>query len=363
MHVHFVNENVGGHATMHLHLRRALAAEPSVDATYWDVPRDVLAARVAGASVPGLARLDLDFHLIRARLAQSLLVRRHLASLDAPADVIHFYTQNTALLSVATMRRIPAVVSIDATNRQNAYRIPHRRPTRFTPVGIAAGHPWERRVFRVARAVVAHSRWAADAVLDYDVPPDRVHVVPFGIEIRSQPHPQRDHDRPRIVFVGTSMERKGGWRLLRLWQESLSDVSTLVLVTPEPVPPADGVEVHGDVRPGDGKLERVLASSDLFALPGEIDAFGYAILEAMAASLPVVAVRQAAAPELVAEGATGLLAPPGDDEAYVAALRRLLEAPDERRAMGVEARRRVAEHFDAARTTAALVEILRGAAG
>jgi glycosyltransferase involved in cell wall biosynthesis len=357
--VHFVNENIGGHATMHRHLSRALADDPDVEPTFWDVPQDVLLARLAGASWPGLGRLDLDLHLIRARLALGGLVRRHLARLEPRPDVLHFYTQNTALLSVDWMRTIPSVVSIDATNRQNAYRIPHRRPTRFTPVGVAVGHRWELRVFRAARAVVAHSRWAADSVLGYGIPAERIHVVPFGIDIPHIPEPVRDNEKPRIAFVATSMARKGGWRLLRLWQTALRDRATLVLVTPEQVPALDGVEVHGDVRPGDGKLERLLAGADVLVQPGEIDAFGYSILEAMAAWLPVVAVRQAATPELVADGGSGLLVPPGDDAALVAALARLVDRADERRAMGAEGRRRVETSFDARRTTAALLDIVR----
>ena len=80
-----------------------------------------------GSSVrryPGLGRLDLDLQLIRARLAQSVVVRRHLDSLPETPDALHAYTQNTALLSVGYMRRVPMVVSIDASNRQNAYRFP-----------------------------------------------------------------------------------------------------------------------------------------------------------------------------------------------------------------------------------------------
>jgi glycosyltransferase involved in cell wall biosynthesis len=359
--VHFVNENIGGHVTMHRHVKEALRRYADVEATFWDVPRDVLAARVFGASWPGLSRLDLDLHLVRTRLAQSELVRRHLAHVDRP-DVLHLYTQNTGWLSTATMRRVPTVVSIDASNSQNAYLLPHRRPTRFTPLTIAAGRPWERRVFDAARAIVAHSNWAADAVIASGAPAERIHVVPFGIHVGDELVPTRDGGLPRIVFLGLSMERKGGWRLLELWRRTLRDVSRLVLVTPEHVPPADGLEVHNDVRQADGNLERILASADVFVMPGDVDTFGYAILEAMAGSLPVVAPRLAAIPDVVDDGVTGLLVPPGDDDALTTALRRLVSDADERTAMGAAARRRVLERFDARITTDALVEILRDVA-
>ena len=362
MRVHFINENVGGHATMHANVRRALVRHPDIEATFWDVPKDVLAARVVSASWPGLARLDLDLHLVRARLAQSALVRRHLGRLTDRPDVLHLYTQNTGWLSTGMMQRVPTVASIDATNRQNAYRLPQRRPTRFTPLTVALGHPWERRVFEASRAIVAHSRWAADAVAGYGISFRKIHVVPFGIDVGAEITRASDGGLPRILFVGTSMERKGGWRLLDIWRRRLRGTSRLVLVTPERVPHTDDVEVHGDVRPGDGKLEMILAAADVYVMPSEIDAFGYAILEAMAAALPVVAPGQAAVPELVDDGVTGLVVPPGDDDALGAALERLVADRGMREEMGAAGRRRALARFDAQTTTDALVEILRDVA-
>src|SRR5262249_15471264 len=140
-------------------------------------------------------------------------------------------------------------------------------------------------------------------------------------------------------------------RLLELWRRTLSDVSRLVLVTPEPVPPTDGLEVHNDVRQADGKLEQIFASADVFVLPGDVDTFGYAILEAMAASLPVVVPRLAAIPEIVEDGVTGLLVPPRDDEALTTALRSLVLDDAARAAMGPAARQRVLERFDSRATT------------
>lgn len=359
MHIHFVNENIGGHVTMHQHIRNVLAGRDDVQATFYDLPRASLGVKLAGGQVPGLARLDLDLHLIRVRLAQSVLVRRHLDSLAETPDALHAYTQNTALLSVGYMRRVPTVVSIDATNRQNAYRLPYRRPTMFTPATVPLGTLWERRVYAQARCIVAHSRWAADSALGYGIPGARVEVIPFGIAIPPPPAARRDGGLPRIVFVGTSMERKGGWRLLRLWQRFLRERARLTLVTLEPVPETPGVEVRNDVRPGDGKLEEILASADIFAFPGEIDAFGYAILEAMAAGLPVVAPRVAAVPEIVVDGLTGLVVPPGDDEAFVEALGRLAADPVGRQGMGLAGRERVVASFDAATTTRQLVDLVR----
>lgn len=362
MRIHFVNENIGGHATMHEHLRAALAESPSVQATYFDIPPRRGLERLLGARMPGLGSLDVDFQPLRAQLARSAIVRRHLSTLAETPDALHIYTQNAALLTVGQMERVATIISLDATNKQNAYRIPGRAPTRLTPATVRATVPLERRVYRAARRVVAHSRWSADFVLTYGVEAAKIEVIPFGITITAEPPQREGRSRPRIVFVGSSMERKGGWRLVEIWRRWLAASTDLTLVTLERISPGNDIEVRNDVRAGDGKIERVLASADIFAMPGEIDSFGYAVLEAMAAALPVVAPRQGAIPELVVDGATGLLVPIGDDEAFAQALRELAGDAHTRDELGSAGRRRVAEHFDARKTTARLLDVIQEAA-
>jgi glycosyltransferase involved in cell wall biosynthesis len=361
MDILFINENLGGHATMHRHVRAALARTPDVVGTFYDLPTPSRARRVVGAQVPGLARLDLDLQPLRLRLAQSAVVRHRLDDIPTGADLIHFYTQNTALLSVGKMRGTPSVVSIDATDRQNAYLLPYRRPTRFTAASVAAVYRLERRVFQAAKCIVAHSRWAADSVLGYGIPAGRIEVIPFGISVPPSPRSERPDGLPTIVFVGTSMERKGGWRLVRLWERFLAGRSRLVLVTTERVRVDPAIEVRSDVRPGDGKLDEIFAAADIYAFPSEIDAFGYGALEAMASGLPVVASGIAAVPEIVDDGVTGLIVPIGDDASFAAALERLVEDADMRQAMGEAGRRRALERFDAETTTARLIELMREA--
>lgn len=363
MRVHFVNENVGGHATMHLAIREALDAHAEVRASWFDVPPPAGLRRVLGARVPGLDRLDADLQALRIQGAASAVVRRHLD--DAPPhDVLHVYTHNVALASVGHLRRRPSVVSLDATNAQNAYRLPQRRPTRLTPVALRPTMALERRVYQAATAVVAQSTWAAGSLIeDYEVDAAKIHVIPFGITVPPPPTPRQDEpDRPVITFVGRSMERKGGWRLLELWRRHLRERSRLVLVTLEPVPPEAGLTVRNDIRPGDGRLGDVLAETDVFAFPTELDTFGYAAIEAMAAGCAVVASATAALPEVVADGETGLLVPVGDDAALRAALEQLLDDPARRRRMGAAGRARVESRFSAAVTTEALLDVLRGVA-
>ena len=362
MRVHFVNENIGGHATMHQAIRLALREHPDVQSTFFDAPSSTLTRRVLSASIPGLPP-GSDFQPLRDQLVRSGVVARHLRHAP-PRDVLHVYTHNVALLSAKRLREQCSVVSLDATNVQNAYRLPHQRAGRMTPLMLRPTMALERRVYAAASVIVAQSAWAAASLReDYGVEAARVRTIPFGISVPEERARVDDGGLPRITFIGRSLERKGGHRLLRLWREQLRVKSRLALVTLEQVPEEPGLDVFNDIRPGDGRVGEVLASTAVFAFPTELDTFGYAAVEAMAASVPVVATDTAALGEVVDDGVTGFLVPPRDDDALVGALERLLADEALRRAMGLAGRRRVLERFDARVTTAALVEVMREASG
>ncbi|MBI3127192.1 MAG: glycosyltransferase family 4 protein [Candidatus Tectomicrobia bacterium] len=95
-------------------------------------------------------------------------------------------------------------------------------------------------------------------------------------------------------------------------------------------------------------VDDLLGALDLFVFPSLNEGMGRAAVEAMAAGLAVVASRTGGLPEVVRDGETGLLVPPGDAEALASAMERLLARPEERRAMG-EAGRRLARDYGAER--------------
>ncbi|HEY7728762.1 MAG TPA: glycosyltransferase [Candidatus Eisenbacteria bacterium] len=98
-----------------------------------------------------------------------------------------------------------------------------------------------------------------------------------------------------------------------------------------------------------GDVPDLLRAADLFCLSSKLEGMGTAILEAMAAGLPVVGVRVGGIPEIVVHGETGLLVPAREPGALAAALAELAGDPSRRRAMGERALRRVRE-FSADRT-------------
>jgi len=355
-----INENVGGHATMHLGVRAALAELPEIDAELLDVPAPGLIRRVARLPVPGLARLDLDLQPLRSELAKSTWVRRHLERRRGSFDVLHIYSQNAALLSAAELRRVPSVVSTDGTGMQCAFMLPYRDATRFTPSRARLTRRLEHRVFDAANFVVAQSEWCATSLRDdYGVSADRLRVIPFGVVV---PDAVAGHDAtglPEITWVGATMGRKGGWRLLNLFRRSFRDRCRLNLVTREDVPEEPGVRVFRDVEPNDGKLAQILTRSAAFMFTSTTDTFGYAPLEAMAVGVPVIGFRCHAVPELVEDGVTGMVVDPEPGDApLAAALERLLDDVGLRARMGAAARARVLERFDARVTTGQLLDVL-----
>lgn len=97
----------------------------------------------------------------------------------------------------------------------------------------------------------------------------------------------------------------------------------------------------------------ILARADAACLPSHAEGLPNAIMEAMAASLPVAATAVGGTPELVIPGETGFLSPSGDPEGLADALLRLLADPDGARRMGARGRRLVADAYSLDRLAAA----------
>lgn len=92
-------------------------------------------------------------------------------------------------------------------------------------------------------------------------------------------------------------------------------------------------------------LRQHLSTADIFVLPSRSEGFSNAIVEAMAASLPVVATNVGGNAEAVQDSVTGFIVPPEDPDALAAAITQLLSDPTEAKAMGAAGRQRVAEKF------------------
>ena len=99
-----------------------------------------------------------------------------------------------------------------------------------------------------------------------------------------------------------------------------------------------GVTVHRDVTAHTDRWLDLRRGADLFVLPTRDEAFGIVFQEAAAAGLPAIGSRLNAVPEIVQDGETGLLVPPGDRDALARAIDALLASPELRRDLGTRGR-------------------------
>jgi glycosyltransferase involved in cell wall biosynthesis len=94
------------------------------------------------------------------------------------------------------------------------------------------------------------------------------------------------------------------------------------------------------------EVEQAYHAADIFVMPSTREAFGMVLVEAMASAVPVIATKIAGVTdEIVADGRTGLLVPPGDAEALSEAIRRLLIDGGHARELGAAAREAVTARF------------------
>ena len=104
-----------------------------------------------------------------------------------------------------------------------------------------------------------------------------------------------------------------------------------------------------------------LARADVFVHTSRWEGFGMVLLEAMLASLPVVATAVSAVPEIVVDRETGLLVPAGDAAAVANALAQLLADPALRQRYGAEGRRRALSQFSVTKMTERTIAVYESA--
>jgi glycosyltransferase involved in cell wall biosynthesis len=202
----------------------------------------------------------------------------------------------------------------------------------------------QRRAYHNAVACCLTSRWAAESVIrDYGIPPEKVHVVGVGRNHDAPAEAERDWSQPRFLFVGLDWQRKNGDGVLRAFARLRAEMPAARLDVVGGHPPLDapGVTGHGvlrlDVPEQHDRLDRLFGESTCFVMPSHAEASGIAYVEAAAAGLPSIGASQGGSEYLIGDG--GLIVDPADDEALVAAMRRLSD-PDTAARTGAAAKRR-----------------------
>ena len=334
---------------------------PALAARGFDVAAVMLHEGEPGAE-EFAARLELvGVPVERVRLARALdsrafgrILRR--ARQERP-DILHTHLVHADFhgLPAGRIARVPGLVS--TKHGFNAFR---------DGKAFAAA---DRTIASLADVQIAISAGLADYLGEKEgFDPGSFEVVHYGIEAGPQPPPLPG--APRLAIVGRLIPIKGHDVLLRalaVARERLPDL-TLEVAGEGPLEPElratvarlgldDGVTFLGRVAPVAPVLERAQA----VVVPSFGEGFGMVALEAMERGRAVIASAVGGLPEIVDDGRTGILVPPGNAGALAAAIVEL--AGDRARAaeLGAAARARALAEFSQERCTAR-TEAIYGAA-
>jgi glycosyltransferase involved in cell wall biosynthesis len=355
-----IGRSVLGHRQTERMLKRGLLHQPGLTTQFVRLtPRSGL-PRLLGARVPKLFDADLDlhatrWHFVEAHRARQLVERE--ARRFAP-DVLHLHSHALGLRMSGVLARTPAVLSVDAPVRAwQAMDIWHERRA-IADLAIAPVVRWEREALGAAALVLAWSEWARRE-LQATAPGTNVVVHHPGVDTEHfAPAPRRPRDRPRVLFVGSRFEQKGGYDLLAAVDDLLGRDLDLDLVTPHESPTRPGVTVHR-LEADDPRLLELYQQADVLCLPTRGDASPWVILEAMACGTPVIASDVGGISDQLAAGRAGVLLGRGDRRALRAAVVALLDDPQRRQALAGRAREEILQRFDVRRQGDALGDMLR----
>lgn len=268
------------------------------------------------------------FAAVAPRSAAALL--REVAAF-AP-DVVHVNGAGPNAAYVAALRRllrVPVVFTAHGEFRNDAYAVfEHSKPLRRALSAL----------LRQAAAVTAPSRVVLEelaAELELVAPAS---VIPNAVDVSEFAGPQaaREASAPYVFTAGRLVRQKGLDVLLRAYADAAPALGSRRLVIAGDGPERDALErqaaglqlgqrVTFTGAVGRGRLTELLRGADAFAFPSRREAFGIALLEAMAAGVPAVAARVGGIPEFTRHEENALLVEPDDPVALAAALVRLVQ--------------------------------------
>jgi glycosyltransferase involved in cell wall biosynthesis len=318
-----------------------------------------VAAPPACAVLPALEAAGVHVHrlpLRRSPGAGDLRVLRRLRALERGGGygVVHAHSSKAG-----------AVARIALGARRRVVYTPHCfafAAGDFGPLPQAAYRLVEQALVPLTATIVAVSDWETQlARRVLRGAGSRLETIPNGVPLPASPP---DPARELVEFAG-------GSPLALLVSKLRPQKDPLALVRAAAILRERGALAGKVAIVGDGELERrvreaiaarglgedvrwfpfggasgpYLAAADLLVVPSLWESLPYAVLEAMAFGLPVLATAVGGVPEMVRDGATGRLVPPADEQALAGALAELLADAAARERMGRAARELVEQRF------------------
>jgi glycosyltransferase involved in cell wall biosynthesis len=282
--------------------------------------------------------------------------------------VVMFHGNFVGLVKASLRRQVRARAPLDALREQCG--LLHLTRRHF------AKSNW--RVFRGCEAIVPAYQQLTDTCRSHRLDPERVHVVPLGIDtsvfrprLRAEARAALGL-RERFLFIcaGRLSDDKGthhALQALALMRGTLPDAKLLIVGDGPERGALEGlarelgvdecVTFAGAQTPG--RMPDYFSAADAFLFPTERDeATGLVLLQAMACGLPVIASGTGAIPEVIHRpGENGLLVPPGDVSALVAAATSVYCEENVRRKLSEGALARVREAYTLQRMVEATVDV------
>ncbi len=309
-------------------------------------------------------------------LTFSIRVRQVLAARAAEFDVVH---DNQGLgYGMLGLRRLglPLVTSIhhpisvdrriDLASLRGLQRLSRWRWYGFVRMQARVA----RRVARPGPLITVSASAQRDICQDFGVPPDRVRIVPLGVDTRRFRPRGAGRVPGRIIAVASADSAlKGLGTLLHAVSKVATDRDVHLIIVGRPAPATE--RLAGQVSLADRvtfthglddeTFSALLASAEIAVVPSLYEGFSLPAVEHMASGTPLVASRSGALPEVTSDAA--VLVTPADSEELAAVLRRLHDDPAGRAELAGRALRRVSERFAWPAVAQATVAAYREAMG
>ena len=322
----------------------------------------------------GARVVRLGIRMPRFRQLYGLPASALVPRLARRADLVHVHVgEDLVALPIAlAASRVaadrPLVVTVHCSLRHTLRVVDAR-----TAVLRAVGGWIEERGLRAADAIIVLSHRVARLLAGGGVDPSTIHVIPPGIDrdrfTTRGPDPFPGVPRPRILFVGRLHLAKGVDAAVKAIGRLRTEGAHLVLVGDGPERRSlertaaarglgDRVHFTGFLKPD--RIPAALSHGDVLVVPSIYEELGRVILEGMHAGIPIVATTAGGIPEVLRDGANGLLVEPGDVDGLARAIDAVLSRPDLAARLREAARRDLAP-YDADAVVDRVIEAYREA--